>query len=314
MKQPLISVIVPVYGVEQYIGKFLESLFAQTYTNLQLIFINDGTKDRSIDILKSMLADKYQQWKEKTIIYEKENAGVAAARMDGLRLFTGDYVIQFDPDDYIEPDTMQSLAEAIEKTDADVVYFDFIIYGKKGPVYRASNEYKDCQSMMDDMIKCRSIRSLSAKCYKSAICKAQPLCAPVAAFSEDFMLNIQFMHKCKTLCYIPRAFYHYVFTRGDSQMNNLTSQARRGGVYNLMILRNLYSSDVEHSPLCNTWDYFNFHIAYHIMKGKMKDLVDAYPELRKFVLSTPLATKKKRGISLNRQIRVKLFFRINHKR
>lgn len=314
MKHPLISVVVPVYGVEEYIGKFAESIFRQTYDNLQLIFVNDGTKDRSIEIVKSMLDGEYAAWKTKTVIFEKENEGVAAARMDGLKLVKGDYVIQFDPDDYIDPDTMENIAAVAEKTDSDLIYFDFIIYGEKGPFYWTHGDYPDCQAMMNAMVKGRTMRSLASKCYKTSVCLNGPLVAPVGPFAEDYILNVQLLSRCRSLYHIRKGFYHYIYTREGSQMNNLTPESRRGGVLNLMLLHDLYSSDVENSPLRDSWDYFNYAIGYHIMKGKQADMVHKYPQVRDFILSARILPKSVLGLSFNRQLRIKLYFRINSRK
>lgn len=109
MKVPKISVIVAVYGVENYIEKCVRSLFEQTLDAVEYIFVNDDTPDNSIVILKSVL-DEYSERKNNThIINFETNTGVANARTVGMKLATGKYMIHCDLDDYLEDDALEVL-------------------------------------------------------------------------------------------------------------------------------------------------------------------------------------------------------------
>lgn len=119
---PLVSVIVPVYGVEDYIGRCAESLLGQTYPHLECIFVNDGTPDHSMERLAEVVA-KYPERLVK--IVNKANAGLPKARGSGLEVATGEYVMHLDADDWLEPDAAQRLVEEALRTGADLVYCDF---------------------------------------------------------------------------------------------------------------------------------------------------------------------------------------------
>ncbi|WP_302178527.1 glycosyltransferase family 2 protein [Phascolarctobacterium succinatutens] len=97
MKQPLISVIIPVYGVEKYISQCLESVINQTYKNLEIIVINDGTKDRSAEIAK-----KYAAKDSRIKVYDFKNGGVSLARNRGVNLANGEYIAYLDSDDWVD--------------------------------------------------------------------------------------------------------------------------------------------------------------------------------------------------------------------
>lgn len=125
MKVPKISVIVAVYGVENYIEKCVRSLFEQTLDAVEYIFVNDDTPDNSIVILKSVL-DEYSERKNNThIINFETNTGVANARTVGMKLATGKYMIHCDLDDYLEDDALEVLYKEAVKTDADIVTCDY---------------------------------------------------------------------------------------------------------------------------------------------------------------------------------------------
>ena len=122
MTRPLkVSVIIPVYGVEKYIAEFAVSAFEQTYPYIEYVFVNDGTKDRSIEILENLIAEKYPHLKDSVIIVNKENGGLPAARKTGLEHASGDYIWHVDPDDWLELDAVASIVDKIVKTGAEVV-------------------------------------------------------------------------------------------------------------------------------------------------------------------------------------------------
>ena len=92
----VISVIVPVYGVEKYIAEFARSVFSQSYPHVQFIFVNDGTKDNSMNILNEVIDTEFPDIRAKVVIVDKKNAGLPAARRTGLEYATGDYVYHVD--------------------------------------------------------------------------------------------------------------------------------------------------------------------------------------------------------------------------
>lgn len=112
---PMISVIVPVYNVERYLGKCVDSILAQTHRNLELILVDDGSKDSS-----GALCDAYAAKDERVHVIHQANAGQAAARNTGIDQAHGEYVGFVDADDWIEPDMYQSMLNNIRKYHADL--------------------------------------------------------------------------------------------------------------------------------------------------------------------------------------------------
>lgn len=122
MNEPLVSLIVPIYGVESYIEQCARSVLGQTYPRMEFIFVNDGTRDGSMDVLSRVLKD----FPDRNVkIVNKENAGLPQARKSGLEVATGEYVMHVDADDWIEADAAARLVEKALETGADLVYCDF---------------------------------------------------------------------------------------------------------------------------------------------------------------------------------------------
>ncbi len=113
--EKLISVIIPVYGVEKYIRQCLDSVVNQSYKNLEIIVVNDGTRDRSAEFAK-----EYAQKDNRIKVYDYENGGVSVARNRGLEHAKGDYISFVDGDDWLHPDFYTKLADALETNHADI--------------------------------------------------------------------------------------------------------------------------------------------------------------------------------------------------
>jgi glycosyltransferase involved in cell wall biosynthesis len=110
-----VSVIVPVYNVYEYIEKCLDSLVNQTYKNIEIILINDGSTDNSLDIIK-----KYQKKHENIIVINQENHGQGYARNKGIEKSNGEFIMFVDSDDYVDTDIVKKLVGSIKDNDAVV--------------------------------------------------------------------------------------------------------------------------------------------------------------------------------------------------
>ncbi len=115
MNREKISVVVPIYNAEEYLEKCLNSIIKQTYENLEMILINDGSTDKSLEIM-----NKYKAEDERIIIIDKENGGVSSARNKGIETATGKYIIFIDADDYIEPNMFEVLEDDLFKNNVDI--------------------------------------------------------------------------------------------------------------------------------------------------------------------------------------------------
>lgn len=122
---PKVSIVIPVYGVETYIARCARSLFEQTLDDLEYLFVNDCTKDRSIEVLQSVL-DEYPSRKPQVkIITHEKNGGQAAARTTGMKAATGEYIIHCDSDDWVDRRMYEMLYIKAKESDADVVVCNY---------------------------------------------------------------------------------------------------------------------------------------------------------------------------------------------
>ena len=129
---PKISIIIPVYNAEQYLEECLLSISQQTFTDFEILAINDGSTDRSLEILK-----KYQEKEPRLKVFSQVNKGVSAARNLGLDNAKGDYITFVDADDWLHPETIEKYIEIAEKENSDIVISQFLT--KKSSEKQASS-------------------------------------------------------------------------------------------------------------------------------------------------------------------------------
>ena len=115
MHYPLVSIIIPVYNVEKYLPKCLDSVISQTYTNIEIILVDDGSKDDS-----GQICDEYAVKNSRILVIHKDNEGVALARITGFENSKGELIVFIDADDYVDPKFIEKLADPFEQYDIDL--------------------------------------------------------------------------------------------------------------------------------------------------------------------------------------------------
>ena len=115
MKEPLISVIIPIYNMEFYLERCVDSVLNNTYQNLEVICVDDGSTDHSMEILR-----RYEAADPRIVVIAKENGGVSSARNAGLDRMTGEYVTFIDSDDFVHPQYVELLYRAVQDTGTSI--------------------------------------------------------------------------------------------------------------------------------------------------------------------------------------------------
>lgn len=122
--QPLVSLLIPIYGVELYIERCARALFSQTYANIEYVFVDDCSPDGSVDLLKKVLAEFPERLPQVRIVRHECNRGLAAARSTAIGYAAGEWVLMHDSDDWLEPDAVERLVGAVDQ-DIDMVSCDY---------------------------------------------------------------------------------------------------------------------------------------------------------------------------------------------
>lgn len=203
---PKISIISPVYNAERYITKCLDSIFAQTFQDWELILVDDGSSDKS-----GVICDEYAVRDSRVIVIHQKNGGVGAARQTGLDAVTGEYVIHVDPDDWVEPKMLQELyTKAIEEA-VDVVICDYYVDTKE----KTSLVKQQPASLSAKNILKELFQQLHGSCWNKLVkrdCynKVKARFFSGINYCEDLLFWIQiYAYLDVKTAYLNRAFYHY---------------------------------------------------------------------------------------------------------
>lgn len=255
----LISVIVPVYNVEQYLKICLDSIINQTYINLEIILVNDGSTDGSGDI-----CEEYKRNDGRIKVIHKENGGLSSARNIGIRNATGNWIGFVDSDDYVEKDMYESLLLLAKKYKADLVLGQFRTFDSldiEDYINTNSNIIFKEKELIETFIlnpgKYRITNSVWDRLYKKEL--VENIDFPEGKLNEDIVYTIEVFYKCKKAVYVDHAYYNYRINRAESIM---TKQYRPKNLYDLFAL---------------TEEASNFLYAQH-----RKDLADIY-FIRKYI-------------------------------
>ena len=131
-----VSIIVPIYNVEMYLGKCIESLIHQTYKNIEILLVNDGSKDKSEEIMK-----EYALKDERIVCLNKVNGGLSDARNYGMKFAKGQYCLFIDSDDWLALDAVECCVKKVRETNAEVVCFDMIYVYSDREVFAGGGDF-----------------------------------------------------------------------------------------------------------------------------------------------------------------------------
>lgn len=205
-----VSILVPFYNVEKYVGRCVESLFTQTYQNIEYIFVNDSTPDNSLEIINQYI-DKYKIREKCKIISHAQNQGICTSRNDCLDNATGDYILFIDSDDYIDQDMAELLVEAAIKDNADISGCGYIEeyndYSVAIP-QRYTNNYIE-------MLKAITVLTLKGVMWKLLIRRSiiednHIRFMPEKNMVDDYLFCCQVFYYSHRFTGVDKCMYHYI--------------------------------------------------------------------------------------------------------
>ena len=213
----LISVIVPIYNVEKYLDRCVDSIINQTYKNLEIILVDDGSPDNC-----PQMCDDYAKKDSRIKVVHKENGGLSDARNVGMKVATGEYVSFIDSDDYVSLDFYETLLETIVDNDSDIVECGVVKFYENEKFDKYNDDLKvtnyDTVDALDGLINENPFKQhVWNKLYKSNIALDIPYA--VGKLNEDEFWTYQIFGKAKKVTRINKTMYYY-FQRGSSIMGN----------------------------------------------------------------------------------------------
>lgn len=214
----LVSIIIPIYNAEKYIQHCISSVLVQTYTNIEIILVNDGSTDNSLNICQ-----KLQKQDKRIKIINQENKGASIARLEGIKQSKGEYLSFVDSDDFIEPDYIELLVKAIDIHHATIAACNMVKHEvNESPKIIRNNH---TQILDEEELHKRFFNydfwGFWGKIYKKNV--FEEIYFPKATINEDYVVMAQLFHKYKEIVYIDIPLYHYLIHNNESLSNTQLS-------------------------------------------------------------------------------------------
>ncbi len=224
---PKVSVVIPIYGVEKYIERCARSLFAQTLDDIEFIFIDDCTLDRSMEILNDVINEyrplfAVMRW---TVQTERmfANSGLPAVRKHGIQLATGQFIIHCDSDDWVEPNAYRLMYEKAVEEDLDIVQCDYYRSdGTEKTAYKSGYEgLTETEDFFKRLLTYRGFTSVWSKLTKRTLYTEHDIQYPTSNMWEDFALSIQLFYYAKKIGVVSEPLYDYFTNPASISYSNI---------------------------------------------------------------------------------------------
>lgn len=306
MSRPSFSIIIPVYGVEKYISRFAESVLGQTYDNIQFVFVNDGTKDSSIEILQGLIDTDYQYLKDRIVIVNKQNEGLPAARRTGMEYAKGDYILHVDSDDWLETDAVERIASKAVETGSEIIYFDFYKEYASRSKHDVEREY-DARTKMKfihGLFNYKAYGYVWNKCVKRSVYDRAEVYFSPYGMHEDIYLMSQLIFNAESITHLNAPLYHYRRDNPGSISTSRRRSRRKDSAMNMLDLYEHFKDDPADSPIRDVTGEIMFRSGWLSLRYGF-GFFDKYSYLSKMIRTLPLSFRNKTFILW--QLIVKLY-------
>lgn len=213
--KPLLTVVIPVYNVEKYLKRCVESVLVQEWHNFEILLIDDGSSDSSPQI-----CEDYVKAYDFISVIHKENGGLSEARNTGISLAKGEYVYFPDSDDWLEPQTFKELAEVLESQEFDIVSFNReFVKGEEDPIVSDPlvTQVFEGKDAFVQMLKHSYITGFANdKIYKKSLFIDNNISFPKGKYYEDLGTNYKLFLSAKNVFATNQKYYHYLIDNPDS--------------------------------------------------------------------------------------------------
>lgn len=212
---PLISIIVPVYNAQKFLNRCVDSLISQTYENIEIILVNDGSKDDS-----GAICDSFAQKDSRVKVIHKENGGVSSARNLGLDTATGEYIAFVDADDYVDKDMYKKLYDNAVSTGSDISMCSYALEDKEGNIIDKSNNSELFEFTRSEMVKHMLMQKLYTCSPWNKLLKADTInnirFDTHVLHNEDLLFIYQAMKNCNKAVFMDKPLYFYCYNENSA--------------------------------------------------------------------------------------------------
>ena len=272
---PKVSIIVPVYNAEEYLCRCLDSIMDQALSDFEAILVDDGSPDES-----GKICDEYASKDSRFKVIHQANGGVSKARQAGLDVAKGDYVIHADPDDWVEPDWLQSLYEEAVTSGVDMVMCDFErVYKNRTVYYNQRPSSFNNHDLLSDLLKERIWGSCWNKLVRREFFQKYGIqFHPEMTIWEDLYVCCKLLLNDIRVSYIPKCLYHY---DSYSNGNSIVRFQKDIHIRSRIIFVNTFEPLLADNRYSDYWYFRKARIKRWIflMGNSNYSVVDTFPEI-----------------------------------
>jgi glycosyltransferase involved in cell wall biosynthesis len=238
--KPLVSICVPVYGVEKYIERCAKSLLDQTYLNLEYVFVNDCTKDRSMDVLNEVIGQYPSRRDQVKIVNHTENKGIAGARITCLENSEGEFISWVDPDDYIDEDMIEKMVTKATEANADIVSCNTVVHYQDKERYHNNLSLCSSEELVLAMLNRKVFVSLWARIIRRSLFVNNNI-GPILGVNsgEDFQMMPKLVYFGRP-AFINDYAYHYNCANTSSYTFHYSREKANGIWSSVLNLENFF--------------------------------------------------------------------------
>lgn len=240
--QYLVSICVPIYGVEKYIERCAVSLFEQTYPNIEYIFVNDCTPDKSIEILKTII-ERYPKRKPHVkIINHEYNRGLAAARNTAINAVNTEFLMHVDSDDWIEVKTVELIVNKIMETNSDIIAFGHFRHYKGKTLIQNPPHFKTAKDFCISLIKKEVSVGVWGKLYRTSLYIDNNVHVKEGFnMGEDYQVTPILAYYAKRITTLQIPLYHYNLMNEQSYVGSKTESKIKQDTESFYIIKSFFS-------------------------------------------------------------------------
>lgn len=211
-----VSILVPVYNVEQYIDRCARSIFGQTYQNLEIIFVDDCSPDHSVGVVRQILEEFPNRKKQVKVIRHEHNRGIAAARNTLIEAAMGDFIVFVDSDDWMEPDMVDVLVAKQKETGADIVSSNAFENDNTLNPHFSNPKFKCKEEVLNFFVCLNGHHELWSRLYhRNLFVENHIRCVEGDNVSEDLFVTPCLFWYARSVAWVNRCLYHYVINHGS---------------------------------------------------------------------------------------------------
>lgn len=205
-----VSVIIPIYNVERFIIRCVTSLLEQTLQEVEFIFVDDATPDKSIHLLQEVLGHYPGRKEQVKLIRHEINQGLPTARNSGLAVASGEYIFHCDSDDFVDPEMLEQLYQTAKEYDVDIVWCDWWLSFEKNERYMKQPMYATPMDALKGMLSGTMKFNVWNKLVRRRLYEEHQILFPSGYGMGEDMTMIRLFARARKVAYLPKAFYHYV--------------------------------------------------------------------------------------------------------